>query len=30
MHDEGRIEEARKLVLRQGYIRFGPPDEETR
>ena len=25
----GRVEEARRLLLRQGRIRFGPPDEAT-
>jgi hypothetical protein len=28
--DRGRIDEARKLVLRQGQTRFGPPGEEPR
>jgi hypothetical protein len=28
--DRGRIDEARKLLLRQGQIRFGPPDVPTR
>jgi hypothetical protein len=28
--DEGMVHEARKLVLRQGQARFGPPDEPTR
>jgi hypothetical protein len=28
--DRGRIDEARKLLLRQGQIRFGPPDAPTR
>lgn len=27
--DEGRLDEAKKLILRQGRIRFGPPDEPT-
>jgi hypothetical protein len=27
---EGRAEEAQRLILRQGAIRFGPPDEATR
>jgi hypothetical protein len=27
---EGRVGEARRLLLRQGGIRFGPPDEATR
>ena len=27
--DEGRVEEARKIVLRQGSKLFGPPDEST-
>jgi hypothetical protein len=28
--DEGRVHEARKLILRLGQARFGPPGEETR
>jgi hypothetical protein len=28
--DRGRIDEARKLVLRWDQSRFGPPDEPTR
>ena len=28
--DRGRIDEARRLVLRRGQKRFGPPGEETR
>ena len=27
--DEGRVEEARKIILRQGRKLFGPPDEST-
>ncbi|HZW34242.1 MAG TPA: hypothetical protein VFF52_26200, partial [Isosphaeraceae bacterium] len=27
---EGRVGEAQRLLLRQGGIRFGPPDEATR
>ena len=27
--DEGRVEEARKIILRLGRKRFGPPDEAT-
>ena len=27
---EGEIKGARRLVLRQGQLRFGPPDEATR
>ncbi len=27
--DEGRVEEARRLLLRQGTRRFGPPDART-
>ena len=27
--DEGRVEEARKIILRQGRELFGPPDEGT-
>jgi hypothetical protein len=28
--EEGRVEEAQKLILRQGTIRFGPPDAAVR
>jgi predicted transposase YdaD len=28
--DEGRISEAQRLLLRQGEIRFGAPDQTTR
>jgi hypothetical protein len=27
--DEGRIEEARAMILRMGRIRFGPPGEQA-
>ena len=27
---EGRVSEAQRLLLRQGGLRFGPPDEPTR
>jgi predicted transposase YdaD len=28
--NEGRVGEAQRMVLRQGGIRFGPPDQATR
>jgi hypothetical protein len=27
--DEGRVEEARKILVRQGRIRFGPPSDQA-